>query len=246
MCHMSKIAITGAVLLAALISATDARAQIAVTPVNVGGIGVGPVVSPWFFGGSYGGGTADGNFMFGASQVIRAMGDYNLETAQGMNNFEMARSRYIENVARWAQVSTQMAEYNQAYQVQKRERNRHSPETLAQAAASDLPRELRADELDKATGSIVWPEALMGDVYAPLRHDLEEEFGLRAWSGRTPGITSRIHYDTRKMLELLRSNIETMPAADFITAHKFIDALDYAAVAPGRPGRPSRPGLASR
>src|SRR5260370_31821737 len=103
--------------------------------------------------------------MFGAAQVIRAEGDYNLETSQGMINFEIARSKYIENTNKWTQAYFQMREANQAFQIQNRERNRHSAETLAQVAASDLPRRLSSDELDPVTGRITWPEALLDDQY---------------------------------------------------------------------------------
>jgi hypothetical protein len=36
------------------------------------------------------------------------------------------------------------------------------------------------------------------------------------------------------MTQMLRENIERMPAKDFIAARKFIDALDYAVITPGK------------
>src|SRR5262245_38179645 len=100
-------------LVAGFVVGQEAHAQLTVAPVG-----------PWFLGGaSYGGGTADGNFLFGVAQVIRAEGDYNLQSTQGMINFEIARSKYIENANKWTQAYFQMREANQAFQVQKRERN---------------------------------------------------------------------------------------------------------------------------
>jgi hypothetical protein len=196
-------------------------------------------LGPWFLGGaSYGGGTADGNFMFGVAQVIRAEGDYNLQTSQGMINFEVARSKYIDNVNKWTQAYFQMREANQAWQIQNRERHRHSAESLALAAASDVPRRLSSDELDPVSGRITWPEALLDEQYAALRTDLEEQFSLRASTSGTAGTTARIHDDARAMLALLRSNIDRIPASDFIAARKFIDSLDYAVVARRRPAPP--------
>ena len=86
--------------------------------------------------------------MFGVAQVIRAEGDYNLATMQGAVNYEIARGKYIENAGRWTQAYFQGREANQAFQIQRFERNRHSAETLAQAAAAELPRRLSSDELD--------------------------------------------------------------------------------------------------
>ncbi|MGE5193869.1 MAG: hypothetical protein ACM3U2_15345 [Deltaproteobacteria bacterium] len=236
MCYITRMAMRAGVFLAGMLVAMDARAQVAVTPV---------AVSPWFVGGaSYGGGTVEGNFLFGAAQVIRAEGDYNLQTTQAMINYEIARSKYIENANKWTQAYFQMREANQAFQIQKMERNRHSPETLAQVAASELPRRLSSDELDPVTGKITWPEVLMDDQYASLRIDLEHQFGLRAWTSRTAGTAAQIHDDTRIMMDILRSNIENMPASDFIAARKFIDALDYAVVTPRRPVQPPEPASA--
>jgi hypothetical protein len=210
-------------------TSTTARAQVVTTtPVVPAASQV--AFSPWFMGGggSYGGGTADGNFMFGMSQVIRAEGDYNLQTAQGMINYEEARSKYIENVNKWTQAYFQMREANQAYQIERAQRNRHSPETMALVAASDRPRRLDSDELDPVTGRISWPEGLMGERFAELRADIEHNFELRAWTSRSPGTAAKIHDDARLMTDLLREEIENMPAREFIEARKFIDALDYA------------------
>jgi hypothetical protein len=224
-----RVAIVTGLLAGGFFVADTAQAQIA--------------ISPWFVGGgSYGGGTADGNFMFGAAQVIRAQGDYNALTTQGMINFEMARSGYIDNAVKWSQFYSRMREANEVYKRQKLEQNRHSPEVLAKVAASDVPRALNSDELDAVTGRINWPEVLMDDQYAALRSDLEHLFQLRAWTTTRTTVTGlKIHEDTRQLLELLRRNIENMPASDYIAARKFIDALDYSANGRARPSEPPAP-----
>jgi len=218
------------VFAAALLSSTSARAQIA--------------ISPWYIGGGYyGGGTADGNFMFGLAQVIRAEGDYNAATTQGAINYEVARSKYIENMSKLTQAYFQGREANQAFQIQKMERNRHSPETLAQAAAAELPRRLTSEELDPVTGRILWPDVLRGEEYAALRDDLERLFEVRALTSWTGDTVSLIHDDTHAMLDILRSHIEEMPSNDFVAARKFIVALDYAVITPAR--KPVAPAVTS-
>ncbi len=226
---------------------------IAMAGVVVSGLFAAPVAQaqfgpspPWFIGGgSYGGGTADGNFMFGAAQVIRAEGDYNALVTQGMINYEMARSGYIDNVAKWSQYYSRMREANEAYKRQKLEQNRHSPEVLAKVAASDIPRALSSDELDAVTGRISWPPALMDDQYAALRADLEHLFQVRTWTTQTNATGAQIRADTRQLLELLRGNMDIIPASDYIAARKFIDSLDYSAVGRRRPPEPPVPGATS-
>jgi len=204
-------------------------------------------ISPWFVGGGYyGGGTADGNFMFGVAQIIRAEGDYNVATTQGAINYEVARSKYIENANKWTQAYFQMREANQAFRIQERERNRHAPEVLAQAAAAELPRRLGSDELDPVTGRIMWPEVLMGEEYAALRSDLERLFEIRAWTSRSRETAAKIHDDTHAMMDLVRMHIEELPANDFIAARKFLEALDYSVVTPARRSSASAVGSAGK
>ncbi len=216
--------LSSVVLIGALLASSNAQAQVvsAWSPFSFGG------------GGSYGGGTADGNYLSGWSQVIRSEGDYNLSTSQGLINYEEARAKYIDNTNKWTQAYFQMREANQAYQIQNAQRNRRTPEAISQAAASELPRKLGSRELDPVTGRIAWPEALMDEQYATLRSDLENLFDARARTKRTPATSVKIRDDARLMLELLRENIQRMPANDFIAARKFILALDYAVVTPGK------------
>jgi hypothetical protein len=222
--------ISSVVLIGTLFASAHAEAQMTMT---AGGVGVGP----WWGGGgggSYGGGTADGNYLSGLSQVIQSQGEYNLSTSKGLINYEDARAKYIDNVNRWTQAYFQMREANQAYQIQNAQRNRHTPEAIAQAAASELPRKLSSRELDAVTGRITWPEALMDEQFADLRNDIENLFDARARTKRALATSVKIRDDARLMMDLLRENIELMPANDFIAARKFILALDYAVITPGK------------
>jgi len=194
-------------------------------------VAVNPAAAPWFLGGgSYGGGTVDGNFMFGAAQVIRAAGDYNALSTQGMINFEMARSRYIDNAVKWSQFYGRMREANEAYKRQKYESSRHSPEILAQVAASDIPRVLGSDELDPVTGKLFWPEALTSAQFSEERAEIERLLELTVWTTRTPEMVAQLREEIRKMREHLRTQMEDIPAADYIVARKFLDSLEYSVI----------------
>jgi hypothetical protein len=209
-----RTAVTTGVFMAALFASRAADAQ---------QIGI-SAVSPWWIGGgSYGGGTADGNFLFGMSQVIRAEGDYNVQTATALANFEEARARYIENVNKWTQAYFQMREANQSYQIQMRERNKHSPQALAKAA--EVPK-LGRDELDPVTGKLHWPDALMSDQFAKYREDIDHLFELRGVSSLRADAASKLRAATEEMSEILRANIDNLTVADFVAARKFLDRLE--------------------
>src|SRR5258708_20593770 len=181
-------------------------------------------ISPWWFGGgNYGGGTVDGNFLSGLSQVIRAQGDYNAETAAGLVSFEDARSRYIDNVNKWTQAYFQMREANQSFQIQMRELNKHSPQALAKAA--EVP-QLGRDELDPVTGKLNWPDALMSDQFAKYRDEIDHLFELRAVTSLRADAAAKLRVATQDMTEMLRSNIDNLTVADFVAARKFLDRLE--------------------
>jgi hypothetical protein len=205
-----RTAVASAVLAIGLLASRTANAQVAFSPW-------------WIGGGSYGGGTADGNFLNGTSQVIRAQGDYNLATATALTNVEEARARYIENVNKWTQAYFQMREANQSYQIQKRERNKHTPQALAKAA--EVPR-LGRDELDSVTGKLHWPDALMSDQFAKYRDEIDHLFELRGVTSLRADAASKLRAATEEMTEILRTNIENLTVADFVAARKFLDRLE--------------------
>jgi len=203
-----------AVLMVATFVSTSANAQVAISPFVVGGNGY------------YGGGTAEGNYLAGEAQVIRAEGEYNLLSAQAASYFEDARAKYIDNTNKWTQAYFEMREANQAFIAQKFARNKHSPKTLALAATSGL-RALSLDEFNPATGRIEWPKGLRGSDYGALRTELARLFELRARDGQMRSTDMQIQEDARKMASLLRGHVKNLPANDYIAARKFLDSLEY-------------------
>jgi len=197
------------------------------------------VVRPWYrpygyhgygYGGhGYGGGTAAGNYMQGMSSVIRAEGQYNLLTSQAGINYEESRSKYLDNKKKWTENYYQMREDYQARSAAAHEAAKHSPEALAAAAKSGVPRKLGPEAFDPVTGHITWPEALAGDDYAALRKEVEQQFELRAKTSQAAGIATKIRAATAEMSTKLRQNIQKMSANEYLSGRKFLDSLDYAA-----------------
>src|SRR5579864_1443196 len=88
------------------------------------------------YGGGFGGGTLEGNYLQGMSQVIRSEGEYNLNTAQAEISWEEARGKYLDNQKKWSQNLFQMREERQRLAIQQREINRQTNEARAAALAS--------------------------------------------------------------------------------------------------------------
>lgn len=200
---------------------------------NPVGVGVYGGLGRYGYGGygyggyGWGGGTPAGNYMQGMSQVIRSQGQYNEQTSRAMINYEDARTKYIDNQKKWTETYFAMRELNDSKQAEKRERNRHSPETLTLAARSSAPGPLSSEVLDPLTGKLHWPDVLQAPEYAGPRTRIEQLFEVRASTGVNNGHETFLA--TQQMIEILKSNIQTLPANSYIAARKFLDSLAYSA-----------------
>lgn len=195
--------------------------------VGIGyGVGYGLGYGGWGWGyGNYGGGTAAGNYMQGAAQVIRAQGQYNEDTSKAMINYEEARTKYIDNRKKWTETYFAMKEQNQAKTAEKHERGRHSSEALATASRSSVPRGLSHEAFDPITGQLQWPEALMAPEYAQPREQIEQLLQVHATTGAANSV--QIQQAVQSLNQMLKSNIQNLPANDYIAARKFLDSLAY-------------------
>jgi hypothetical protein len=177
-----------------------------------------------------GGGTAAANYAQGMSQVIRAQGQYNKDTAESKIKYEEARTKYIDNQKKWSETYFAMREENQAKQAAKFEKSRYSQETLTQAARSGIPKPLSGQAYDPISGRVTWPETLQTSEYAETRKDVEQLLELRASTssnGGSGGYSAKIHENIEKMIAILKGNIHNLPTHDYISARKFLDSLAY-------------------
>jgi hypothetical protein len=213
-------------VVAALLTGISQTALAQVRPFVGFGLGFGLGMG---YGGGYGfgGGTAASNYMYGMSNVIRAEGEYNMMTSAAGVNYEEARSRYLDNQKKWWQNYLQGQEAHQKMMAEKYAREKHSPEALAAAASSGLPQQLSPDALDPVTGQITWPEVLQDDKYAAERKELEQLVELRAKTTQTAGNAAAIRAAVDKLTALLRKDVQTIPANDYMAARKFLDSLAW-------------------
>jgi hypothetical protein len=214
-----KSSIVGLVLLLAAGLACRAAAQ---------DFGFMSYYEPWY--GGYGfGGTVEGDYLLGMSTVIRAAGEYNLYTAKAGVNNEEARRRYLDNKRKWTENYFQMRERRQALDSQKREQQRASRQTYYASLAAAPSRAPAPEALDPVTGRISWPDLLLASEFEKPRKEIDQLFELRARTSQGAGNTLRIRELTQEMSHILRSQVATTPANDYMAARKFIDKLDYSA-----------------
>jgi hypothetical protein len=214
-------------LLVGQVTAVPAFAQLSGIGVGLGlGMGWGG-----YGGFGFGGGTVEGNYLLGMSQVVRSEGEYNYYSSLANINNEEAYGKFLDNQKKWQQNYFQMKEERQRLAVQQREINRQRNEAAAQRRASAPPVQhgLGQSSYDRLTGRINWPQALQAREFDVPRKEIDQLFELRARTAGGVDIAANVRTATDQMLSRLRSDIEKLPAQQFIAARKFLDAVDYTA-----------------
>jgi hypothetical protein len=192
-------------------------------------VGVGPVV------GGYGSGevgTVESSAEHGWADVIRSQGYYNLTTGQGAVEFEKARRILLENNQAAYRGRVAAREENMARVAQRRERERHSPESLLAAAKSEVAAPLSADVLNPTTGMIAWPKALLDNKFSAKRNELEKLFELRTRTSNRPASNgpnsqARIEATTMELTALLKTTASSnqVSATEYMRARRFLDSM---------------------
>ncbi len=183
-------------------------------------------------GGGYGGwggastpASAAGHAM---ADMTRSQGMYNAMTSGAMINVEQARSQYIENQKQWTEVYMMKQRIVEAEHARQKEEARARNARLQEQQAnqtSSLPARLTSYELNPSTGEIAWPSALMRDVFASDRREIEGLFSTRAHTGTTSELSDTIYKRVRAMQDELRKHIREIVTQEYLDARKFLDRL---------------------
>lgn len=178
----------------------------------------------------YGGTTAGESYGRGMADVIRAQGDYELQSAQAAEAYEKARSQYIDNETKW------LAEYNQRKRMgqaqhQEEQRQRREEINRRRSVAASNRAESQSDELpvpaqiDPETGEIAWPAALQQQRYAQATAKLNAL--TRQWAeGRDPSLLApQVEQLADQLQKQLHANIKDYAANDFIAADRLLTSI---------------------
>jgi hypothetical protein len=234
---MKRTAIFGMVVAGLLAIVSSASAQTS----------CGPVVSPGFGFGGYGGfgyhsSTYEEGVLRGLGDLTRSVGQANYLNSLASINQQEAVSRYIDNRQKYAETFFEMRQLNRA----AREAERAQPlsaEQYVQLARAQAPNRLNEAEYDRVLGRVQWPAVLQGELFAAERAALEHAF--RGRSAHDVGVNSAFYANvqnmTQSMQQKLQENRESLSAMQLIGARNFLQGLAYESQLPQ-----VAPGLASR
>ena len=169
----------------------------------------------------------------GLGAVIRAQGEYNLNTSAAALNLTQAEQQEIENQKRWTQAYFEMRDINrQAFEADVK-RRRGNPEDWIRVAQAGKPKRLGASQLDIVTGEIHWPILLTAQQYSRQRVELEKAFSDRAYHG-VMGAEAflKVLQLTEDILSNLKSRVRDLPSDQYVAAKRFLESLAYEASQP--------------
>jgi hypothetical protein len=161
----------------------------------------------------------------GYADVVRSYGMANLLNSQAANQMEQARKAYIENRLKATQTYFEMRRYNE----EARRAMRSTPLSMEQyvrLAREQAPEPLTATQLDPLTGTISWPAPLRSPVYEAFRRRIERLFQDRATGYVVYG---EIQKAILEFQDILKQQVDVLPANDYVDAKKFLDSLVWAA-----------------
>lgn len=216
------------VAVASLIAASPAAAQTAgyFQPVNLSsGFSVEPRHSS----------TALEGALRGRAKVIESLGKYRVYDAQANILNQQARGLSYENDVKQTETLyrkqylwRQHREEERAREIQ---RDALGKELLAQRRATyyrDTYR-LDADQLNRTTGRVSWPESLDHDQFASTRSQIDFLFRQRSRypAGSDDPFAGRILKLTEQLKADLKEQLADMDPTDYADAQKFVRGLIY-------------------
>jgi hypothetical protein len=191
------------------------------------GIVIAPAASGQYFGDSAQpfSSTLEEGVQRGYADVVRSYGMANLLNSQAANQMEQARRAYIENRLKATQTYFEMRRYNE----EARRAMRSTPLSMEQyvrLAREQAPEPLTATQLDPLTGTISWPAPLRAPAYEAFRKRIERLFQDRATGYVVYG---EIQKAVLEFQDVLKQQVDLLPANDYVDSKKFLDSLVWAA-----------------
>lgn len=177
-------------------------------------------------GGAWAGSTAYGDMLRGQGELVRGMGNYNLDTSKALINLQAAKSLEMENRMRWTETFFEMRRVNRTNRAFEAG-PRPTMEQVVTYARMQAPRRLTSIEVDPVTGDISWPRVLTDSMYTTDREFLQEQFRLRANGG---GSVDFAQFETVEAAvsafnDKLKANVSKYPPAKYGEARTFLDSL---------------------
>ena len=182
-----------------------------------------------------GGGYGYGLGGFSPGGIISAMGQYNVNTAQAMQGYQQAYSKYLDNRKKYQTTYFDMRRNWASWRAEMST----PPPTEEQATAFNnarLPKPLSPNEFDPGHGVLNWPSVLRSKDFDADRHHLEGLFAQASADPHGSGLGTEnyraIQHSIGDLHDKLRAGVDSYSPDEYIAAEKFLKSLSYQARSP--------------
>ncbi len=180
-----------------------------------------------YFPGYYSASTAAEGFQNGRSNVIRAQGQYLLDSSVAASQFEDARAKDIENRYKTTQAYFDLRRMNrEGRAAEAGPRPTHTD--LVRWAQAGRPKSLTSSEMNPNNGELLWPKALTINAFADNRDVVQ---ALMAENARYGGLSldqvNTVSSNIDTMLIGLKARISDFQPNVYIEAKNFLESLKY-------------------
>ena len=180
-----------------------------------------------YFPGYYSASTAAEGFQNGRSNVIRAQGQYLLDTSQAASQFEDARAKDIENRYKTTQAYFDLRRMNREGRAAEAG-PRPTQADLVRWAQAGRPKALTSSDLNPNNGELLWPKALTINAFADNREVVQ---GLMAENAKYGGLSldqsMTISSNVDAMLTGLKERIGDFQPNVYLEGKNFLESLKY-------------------
>ncbi|HXT60917.1 MAG TPA: hypothetical protein VN699_19920 [Pirellulales bacterium] len=178
-----------------------------------------------------------GSFLAGQGTLAAAPGRSNLDVPQAAGNYKPAYSARLANQRNRTATYFEMRRMNASYRAETR-RPPPTPEELSAFNQQRTPERLEGDQIDAASGKLIWPGILRGDQFAESRAKLERLFADRTIHAYDSGLgTPNYHAIVAAVDEMhaqLKATLFAWKPDEYIAGQKFLKSLAFEArFAPG-------------
>lgn len=171
----------------------------------------------------------------GRAKLIDALGRYRVNDAQANILNEQARTLAYENDVKKTETLYRKKylwrQHRESERARAIERDTLGKELLTQRQATYYrdTYALDADQFNRTTGRLDWPESLQDDQFAATRSQLDFLFRQRSryGVGSDDPFAGRILKLTEQLKQDLKEELANMEASDYADAQKFVRGLIY-------------------
>ncbi len=163
----------------------------------------------------------------GQASVMSAAGELAYLDSLASINYQEAYRRAIDNSVAYTKAYYEKRELRAEF-YEKYGRKPFVGEARKKVVEFYQPKKLTADQFNAETGQLTWPHILRQSQYAPIKVEIDSLFESRNFENSGSGSVTQLKLSQliRSMAALLRENIDSMSAEQYINAQEYLRSVD--------------------